>query len=114
LRAILRGLRVALIFTVLAAAAAAQRATADTFEEALAAANQSNPRLNSQRAATPASDEGVGIALSGYRIAGPAGARPTVSPNDTRCTIGKNATAGSDSARPTAAQGRVRRRSDLD
>jgi hypothetical protein len=62
LRAILRGLRVALIFTVLAAAAAAQRATADTFEEALAAANQSNPRLNSQRAATPASDEGVGIA----------------------------------------------------
>ena len=43
------------------------RAAADTLEGALALAYQNNPQLNSQRAATRATDEGVGIALSGYR-----------------------------------------------
>jgi outer membrane protein len=42
-------------------------ATADTLEGALALAYQNNPQLNAQRAATRATDEGVGIALSGYR-----------------------------------------------
>ena len=40
---------------------------ADTLEGALALAYQNNPQLNSQRAATRATDEGVGVALSGYR-----------------------------------------------
>jgi outer membrane protein len=44
-----------------------QRAIADTLEGALAVAYQNNPQINSQRAATRATDEGVGIALSGYR-----------------------------------------------
>ncbi|HEY6257727.1 MAG TPA: TolC family outer membrane protein [Xanthobacteraceae bacterium] len=42
-------------------------ADADTLEGALSLAYQSNPQLNSQRAATRATDEGVGVALSGYR-----------------------------------------------
>jgi outer membrane protein len=45
----------------------APRAHADTLEAALALAYQGNPQLNSQRAATRATDEGVGVALSGYR-----------------------------------------------
>jgi outer membrane protein len=45
----------------------AHRARADTLEGALALAYQGNPQLNSQRAATRATDEGVGVALSGYR-----------------------------------------------
>jgi outer membrane protein len=40
---------------------------ADTLEGALAQAYQNNPSLNAQRAALRATDEGVGIALSGYR-----------------------------------------------
>src|SRR5688572_32673628 len=39
----------------------------DTLEGALAQAYQNNPSLNAQRAALRATDEGVGIALSGYR-----------------------------------------------
>ena len=42
-------------------------AGADTLEGALALAYQNNPQINSQRAATRAQDEGVGIALGGYR-----------------------------------------------
>jgi outer membrane protein len=60
---ILRGLAAALIM----AGAASHPALADTLEGALAAAYQNNPQLNAQRAATRATDEGVGIALSGYR-----------------------------------------------
>ena len=40
---------------------------ADTLEGALIQAYQNNPSLNAQRAALRATDEGVGIALSGYR-----------------------------------------------
>ncbi len=42
-------------------------AMADTLEGSLALAYQNNPQLNAQRAATRATDEGVGIALTGYR-----------------------------------------------
>jgi outer membrane protein len=42
-------------------------ARAETLESALVQAYQSNPTLNSQRAATRATDEGVPQALSGYR-----------------------------------------------
>lgn len=42
-------------------------AVADTLESALAQAYQNNPSLNAQRAALRATDEGVPIALSGYR-----------------------------------------------
>jgi outer membrane protein len=67
-----RAVRVALIAaTTLTAAALAgapmRRAMADTLEGALALAYQNNPQINSQRAATRATDEGVGVALSGYR-----------------------------------------------
>ena len=40
-------------------------AIADTLEGALALAYQNNPQLNAQRAATRATDESVGVALSG-------------------------------------------------
>jgi outer membrane protein len=40
---------------------------ADTLESALVQAYRNNPQLNAQRAATRATDENVGIALSGYR-----------------------------------------------
>jgi outer membrane protein len=43
------------------------RAPADTLPGALAQAYSCNPVLNAQRAALRATDEGVGIALSGYR-----------------------------------------------
>ena len=46
------------------------RAIADTLEGALALAYQNNPQINAQRAATRATDEGVGVALSGYRPTG--------------------------------------------
>jgi outer membrane protein len=46
---------------------AAAPAYADTLESALIQAYQNNPSLNSQRAATRATDEGVPQALSGYR-----------------------------------------------
>src|SRR3974390_3391411 len=42
-------------------------AFADTLEWALAQAYQNNPQLNSQRAVARQADEGVPIALSGYR-----------------------------------------------
>ena len=63
MRSILRGLAAALIM----AGATTDRTFADTLEGALALAYQNNPQLNAQRAATRATDEGVGIALSGYR-----------------------------------------------
>jgi outer membrane protein len=62
---VVRGLWAALIAT--AAPLGTTRAAADTLEGALALAYQNNPQLNAQRAATRATDEGVGIALSGYR-----------------------------------------------
>src|ERR1700726_4130934 len=73
-----RAVRVALIATTTLTAAAlagapTHRAMADTLEGALALTYQNNPQINSQRAATRATDENVGIALSGYR--------PTVSAN---------------------------------
>jgi outer membrane protein len=45
----------------------AQPGIADTLEGALALVYRNNPQLNAQRAATRAADEGVGVALSGYR-----------------------------------------------
>jgi outer membrane protein len=42
-------------------------AISDTLQNALIQTYQNNPQLNSQRAATRAVDEGVGIALGGYR-----------------------------------------------
>ena len=56
-------------FAVAAAvlAAVSQPAISDTLEGALAQAYQNNPSLNAQRAALRATDEGVPIALSGYR-----------------------------------------------
>jgi outer membrane protein len=50
-----------------AAFAALSPANGDTLEQALIQAYQSNPSLNSQRAVTRATDEGVPQALSGYR-----------------------------------------------
>jgi outer membrane protein len=55
------------VVIVALASLAANQAVADTLEGALTAAYQNNPQLNSQRAATRATDEGVGVALSGYR-----------------------------------------------
>jgi outer membrane protein len=51
----------------MAAVVPLQAALADTLEGALAQAYQNNPSLNAQRAALRAVDEGVPIALSGYR-----------------------------------------------
>src|SRR6202790_1221205 len=62
-----RAARVALIATTALTGAALHRAHADTLEGALALAYQNNSQINSQRAATRATDEGVGVALSGYR-----------------------------------------------
>jgi outer membrane protein len=59
--------RVALIATTALTGAATHGAIADTLEGALALAYQNNPQINSQRAATRATDESVGVALSGYR-----------------------------------------------
>jgi outer membrane protein len=63
---------VALVATTALTAAAVHgawvgSARADTLEGALALAYQNNPQINSQRAATRATDENVPIALSGYR-----------------------------------------------
>ena len=52
---------------VVAVGGAVPSALADTMEGALALAYQNNPQLNAQRALARATDEGVGIALSGYR-----------------------------------------------
>jgi outer membrane protein len=62
-----RGVCVALVATSALIGVAMQWAIADTLEDALVLAYQNNPQINSQRAATRATDEGVGIALSGYR-----------------------------------------------
>jgi outer membrane protein len=62
-----RTVRVALIATTALTGAAVQRAVADSMEGSLALAYQNNPQVNAQRAATRATDEGVGIALGGYR-----------------------------------------------
>jgi outer membrane protein len=62
-----RAVRVALIATTALTGAAVHRAVADTLEGALALAYQNNPQVNAQRAAARATDESVGIALSGYR-----------------------------------------------
>jgi outer membrane protein len=62
-----RAARVALIATTALTGAAMHAARADTLEGSLALAYQNNPQINSQRAATRATDEGVGVALSGYR-----------------------------------------------
>src|SRR5580704_3801132 len=59
--------RGALMATMALTGVAMHRAWADTLEQALALAYQNNPQINSQRAATRATDEGVGVALSGYR-----------------------------------------------
>jgi outer membrane protein len=68
IRCLIRGaVRVALVATTALAGADMHRACADTLEGALALAYQNNPQINSQRAATRATDEGVGVALSGYR-----------------------------------------------
>ena len=62
-----RAVRVALIATTALAGFAMHGATADTLPGALALAYQNNPQVNAQRAATRATDESVGVALSGYR-----------------------------------------------
>jgi len=62
-----RGVGVALVATTALTAVALRPAGADTLEGALALAYQNNPQINSARAATRAIDEGVGIAVSGYR-----------------------------------------------
>jgi outer membrane protein len=49
------------------AVASIDRASADTVNSALIQAYQNNPQLNAQRAAARAVDEGVSIALGGYR-----------------------------------------------
>jgi outer membrane protein len=64
---VVRGVWIALLAATVLTGFATQRAIADTLEGALALAYQNNPQINSQRAATRATDEGVGIALSGYR-----------------------------------------------
>jgi outer membrane protein len=66
-RLVARAVRVALIATTALTGAATHLAMADTLEGALALAYQNNPQINSQRAATRATDETVGVALSGYR-----------------------------------------------
>ena len=64
-------------------------ALSDTLEGALVQAYQNNPSLNAQRAALRATDEGVGIALSGYRPRVSA----TVSQGATGTDIGSRAAA---------------------
>src|ERR1700732_2584051 len=64
---IVQAVWVALMTTTALTGVAIPRAIADTLEDALVLAYQNNPQINSQRAATRATDEGVGIALSGYR-----------------------------------------------
>jgi outer membrane protein len=56
-----------LAIVVIAGAAVPHAAQAQTLESALVQAYQSNPSLNSQRAAVRAIDEGVPTALAGYR-----------------------------------------------
>jgi outer membrane protein len=62
-----RGAIAVLVATTALTGAMSGYAAADTLEGALALAYQNNPQLNAQRASARASDEAVGIALSGYR-----------------------------------------------
>ena len=56
------------VFLLLVALAAlADAAAAETIESALARAYENNPQLNAQRAIVRQTDEGVAQALSGYR-----------------------------------------------
>src|SRR5215475_2397939 len=64
---VLRSAKVALVATTALSVVTLQQAVADTMEGALALAYQNNPQLNAQRASVRATDEGVGVALSGYR-----------------------------------------------
>ena len=59
--------RRALVVTTALTVVAVHGAAADTMEGALALTYKNNPQINSQRAATRATDENVPIALSGYR-----------------------------------------------
>jgi len=58
---------VALVAAIALAAIACQPAAADTLEGALVQSYQNNPQLNAQRASARATDEGLAIALGGYR-----------------------------------------------
>jgi outer membrane protein len=58
---------VALIATGALASVALDEAAADTLEGAIIQSYQNNPQLNAQRAATRVTDEGLSIALGGYR-----------------------------------------------
>jgi outer membrane protein len=60
-------LRIVLIAATAFAGLNLPRAAADTLEQALRQAYQNNPQLNAQRAAARATDEGVAIAMGGYR-----------------------------------------------
>ena len=66
-RAVVWGARLALIATLALTGPALRQAAADTLEYALIQAYQNNPQLNAQRAAARATDEGVAVALGGYR-----------------------------------------------
>jgi outer membrane protein len=66
-KSIARGLRAALIASAVLGDMTWGRAAAESLEDALALAYRNNPQLNSQRAATRATDENVGIALSNDR-----------------------------------------------
>src|SRR5215467_7870899 len=57
--------RAGVAFAALALAGPA--ANAETLEQALVLSYQNNPQLNAQRASARATDEGVAIALGGYR-----------------------------------------------
>ena len=61
------GAQVAPIGTSALAGTVSHAPSTETLERALARAYQNNPQLNAQRAATRATDETVGVALSGYR-----------------------------------------------
>src|ERR1700712_3142596 len=62
-----RSARLALLATGALPGVVCQQAAADTLEGALIQSYRNNPQLNAQRAATRATDEGVAIALGGYR-----------------------------------------------
>src|ERR1700722_1699704 len=61
------GAQVAPIGTSALAGTVSHAPSTETLERALALAYQNNPQVNAQRAATRATDETVGVALSGFR-----------------------------------------------
>ena len=61
------GAIIALVVASVLASVVVRPAVADRLESALAQAYQNNPQLNAQRTATRSTDEGVAIALGGYR-----------------------------------------------